>query len=225
MKHRIWTNGTELSEWRELHHIGRNEYGDIVFTLEGGEQWQFTPRKGEAVELPPPERVHILGFGRDTKTGKLTPISFLVLKEPKESFTGNLKVIKPPETHRMEEDSSVENTRAAIREELDSHPLLRELTTKAEATQADILREAVNLYKRLEPDKSAALAAYLEKGSIRGAVKATGFAQGKVHRLLREIEKERGVSIIQRRQGLEGEHVGDHYRHNGRLRNQTHKAG
>jgi hypothetical protein len=224
MKHRIWTNGRELSEWRELHAITRNEYGDIVFELDGGELWQFTPGTGQALDIPPPERVHILGYGRDSKTGHVTGvICFLALKEPRQSYTGNLKVIKKTTAPPSEE--KLMDAKAALREELDAHPLLRELTTKAEATQEDILREAVNLYKRLSPEKSAVLAAYMDKGSIRGAVKATGFAQGKVHKLLIEVEKEQGVEIIHRRRALEGEHVGDHYRQGGQLRNRTHRAG
>ena len=117
------------------------------------------------------------------------------------------------------------DTRAALREELNEHPLLSEVTAKAEATQADILREAVNLYKRLSPGKSAVLAAYLDKGSITGAVEVTGFSRGKVHKLLLEIEQEQGVQVITRRRGLDGEHIGDSYRHNGRTRNRTHRAG
>lgn len=128
-------------------------------------------------------------------------------------------------THAKQLEEKARDTRAAIRDELDSHPLLRELTSKAEATQAEIVSEAVKLYKQLEPEKSAALAAYLDTGTIKAAARKTGISQGKVHKLLKAIENEQGVEIITRRRGLEGEHIGEHYRQNGHLRNRSHRAG
>lgn len=97
------------------------------------------------------------------------------------------------------------------------------LVAEAERERADTLREAIRVYRAMEPDKAACLAAYMDTGTVRGAVKKTGFAQGKVSNLLNEIEVEQKVNIINRRKPG-GEHAGDHYKHDGQLRDRTHRA-
>jgi len=95
MKHRIWRCDT--CEYRELLSVTRNEYKDVVLTLDGGEVLQFTPRND--MPTPPLERIELAGRGRDSKTKELSEVAFIVLKNPRESFTGNIRVFtaaRPP---------------------------------------------------------------------------------------------------------------------------------
>lgn len=97
---RIWTtfdNGGEYAgAQRELYKLTRNEYGDFLFTLDGGEVWQFTPQ-GKLETPPTVENVAQVGIGQDSKTGKPCHIiAFLVLKN-KQSCTGNIRIL-PRET-------------------------------------------------------------------------------------------------------------------------------
>ena len=88
MNHRFWSSTTK--ENREILNMTKNEYGDFVFTLDGGEVWQFTPhQKIDVLEI---ERIKLMGRGTDSKTKAPSLISFLVLKNPKESYTGNIRI-------------------------------------------------------------------------------------------------------------------------------------
>ena len=96
---RIWTTfsagGEYAGAWRELHEIKRNERGDFLFALDGGEVWQFTPNK-PMKQTPNVAEVDLLGIGKDSKTGKpCSIIAFMVLKNPKRDFTGNLRILPP----------------------------------------------------------------------------------------------------------------------------------
>ena len=90
LNHRIWC--CDRKEHRELLSVKRNEYGDILFELDSGLTRQFTPHsKVEDFSL---ERVHIVGLGYDSKTGLLGLLGHVVLKNPQESFGGNLRDIQ-----------------------------------------------------------------------------------------------------------------------------------
>ena len=108
MSARIWTTfergGNHGGEYRELENVSRNERGDFVFTLDGGERWQFTPHNSIA---PTVENVKQLGIGKDGKTGKPSMLAFLILTSG-EKCVGNLRIF-PPAT-----DSKVEDAIAAI---------------------------------------------------------------------------------------------------------------
>ena len=108
MSARIWTTfergGNHGGEYRELENVSRNERGDFVFTLDGGERWQFTPHNQIA---PTVENVKQLGIGKDGKTGKPSMLAFLILTSG-EKCVGNLRIF-PPAT-----DSKVEDAIAAI---------------------------------------------------------------------------------------------------------------
>ncbi len=96
--HRIWTNPPEgPGVKRELHRIVRNQYGDIVLILDGGDLWQFTPHKADT-ETPIVDRVSQIGYSRFVTgplTGQIAPIVILHLKNPKEIINGNLRIIRP----------------------------------------------------------------------------------------------------------------------------------
>jgi len=72
--------------------VGQNDYGDILLTLDGGEIWQFTPHQIMR-ETPTAARVEQVGRGRDSVTKLETEIAFLILRNPKQTFTGNLRVL------------------------------------------------------------------------------------------------------------------------------------
>jgi len=91
---RFWSS--ETKEWRELIAIKKNGYGDIVLTLDGGEVWQYTPHQ-EKTPLFERERLKLCGRGvisSGPKVGQKPLYCFLILKDPEEKFTGNLKIIK-----------------------------------------------------------------------------------------------------------------------------------
>jgi len=90
---RFWA--TVGNEHREIVSVTRNEYGDIILALDGGEVWRFTPRNPK-IETPPPERIAVAGRMRDSRTGAETSLAVVVLKDPKETIHGNLKVIPAP---------------------------------------------------------------------------------------------------------------------------------
>ena len=95
---RIYTtfeqNGLQGGEVRDLHRITRNEQGDYLFHLDGGEVWQYTELKQESrVSEPTVENVMQIGSG--VRDGKPLPfMCFLVLKN-KEFSTGNLRKFSP----------------------------------------------------------------------------------------------------------------------------------
>lgn len=106
MNHRIWTGG-DRKEWRELLAIARNDYGDILLTLDGGEVWQFTPQQKD-VPTPDPARIDIVGHGVNSKTGELTTLAFLILKDPKKDYTGNLRIVPAPTPAQIGADKPTE---------------------------------------------------------------------------------------------------------------------
>lgn len=90
MHYRIWTS--DKKEVRELLEVGRNGYGDILLTLDSGEIWQFTPHQIMR-ETPTAARVEQVGRGRDSVTKLETEIAFLILRDPPQTFTGNLRIM------------------------------------------------------------------------------------------------------------------------------------
>ena len=92
--HRFWSFTT--NEQREILNMTTNEYGDFVFTLDGGEIWQFTPHQDKQIDVLEIDRIEGLGRGHDSKTGAPSPMSFLVLKNPKKTYTGNIRVLPRP---------------------------------------------------------------------------------------------------------------------------------
>ena len=96
---RIWTtfsrNGEFAGENRELYRVEVNQYGDYLFTLDGGDVWQFTIRSKFDI-IPTAENVMHLGVGKDSKTGKPGAIvHFLGVEGPEGNkfYTGNLRIL------------------------------------------------------------------------------------------------------------------------------------
>ena len=95
---RIYTtfeqNGLPGGEVRDLYRITRNEHGDFLFHLDGGEVWQYTELKREK-RISEPTVENIMQIGSGVKDGKPLPfMCFLVLKN-KEFSTGNLRKFPP----------------------------------------------------------------------------------------------------------------------------------
>ena len=89
---RIWTNYGP----RELHHTSRNDYGDILLTLDGGEVWQFTPGNPRNPVLPSVDEVESIG-GRIPfdSIANPTKIGFIGLKNPARDLCGNFRILPP----------------------------------------------------------------------------------------------------------------------------------
>lgn len=115
--HRFWSFTT--NEQREILNMTTNEYGDFVFTLDGGEIWQFTPHQDKQIDVLEIDRIEGLGRGHDSKTGAPSPMSFLVLKNPKKTYTGNIRVLpRPPiETPPNSTDKPPAKRKTVIRKE------------------------------------------------------------------------------------------------------------
>jgi len=66
MKHRIEVYTQQAGNtFRELHDITKNEYGDILLTIDGGEQINFTPQPGfKGATIPKLETVKAVAQGR-----------------------------------------------------------------------------------------------------------------------------------------------------------------
>ena len=60
--HRVDTLSHTAHEMRDLLSISRNDHDDIVFHLDGGEEWQFTPCA--KAKTPPVEKVRALDAKR-----------------------------------------------------------------------------------------------------------------------------------------------------------------
>lgn len=107
-KFRIWTTlergGEYVGEYRELEKLTRNAHGDFVFTLDGGERWQFTPHNPIA---PTVETVKQLGIGRDSKTGKPSIQAFLILTGG-EKCVGNLRILPKTLSSAPDLESKIE---------------------------------------------------------------------------------------------------------------------
>lgn len=89
---RIWTNYGP----RELHAISRNDYGDILLTLDGGEVWQFTPGNPRNPVLPRVYEVESIG-GRVPfdSIANPTKIGFIGMKRPAGDLCGNFRILPP----------------------------------------------------------------------------------------------------------------------------------
>lgn len=90
LPHRIWTNGPLVGSHRDLIAITRTERGELLFELDGGEKWTFTTR--EKITAPKIEEVDILGYARNSRTGAVTNIAHLILREPKRVYQGNISI-------------------------------------------------------------------------------------------------------------------------------------
>ena len=84
---RIWTIPTpgrpSGGTWRELQSIARNEHGDILLTLDGGDVWQFSPKDiGEKTPLM--DEVKLVGFAIFAPPGTY---AYMQLKKPEQQIT------------------------------------------------------------------------------------------------------------------------------------------
>lgn len=152
--HRIWTTfaagGEFAGAWRDLHGITRNAHGDLLFALDGGEVWQFTPSK-PIEQTPKTSEVGLLGIGKDHATGKpCFVIAFLVLKNPKRDYTGNLRILPPAPPERdilpIRGGGDLKAAIAEMKEQMRrEHGQHADTLGRVEANGADIVAEARRL--------------------------------------------------------------------------------
>ena len=126
---RIWTTFSRGGEYggenRELHTVTRNQYGDFLFTLDGGEVWQFTIH-GKIEREPTAENTIHLGIGKDSKTGKPCGIvAFLGVEGPagQKFYNGNLRVLPTEPQAEPENPKRVKRTRRGKEHALDGHDI------------------------------------------------------------------------------------------------------
>ncbi len=116
--HRIWTNPPDgPGTWRELHRIKRNEYGDILLTLDGGEVWQFTPRN-PAIDTPNLETIYTAGWmkiawSRIGNVGTTSSIGCITFHGGGPALKGNFRILPPAS---VEADATKKARRKAGRE-------------------------------------------------------------------------------------------------------------
>jgi hypothetical protein len=144
--HRIWWTDTKV--FRALPRITRNEYGDLLFHFEDGEIWGFTPHA--KLETPPIERVKQCGQGVVSKTGLPAPFAFLVLQNPSEALTGNLRLLPGVEANAERTKGKPSKTRKRGRPRYYAPPVAKKVLdavrdAKAEGTRDHIDRAAVFL--------------------------------------------------------------------------------
>lgn len=128
--HRFWSSTT--LEHREILNLTTNEYGDFIFTLDGGEIWQFTPHHDIKIDDIEIERIHVMGRGKDCKTGAPSIISFLTLKNPKTSYTGNIRILSQQPIPKPEPEAK------PAKEPLQDHMSIAEAATYVNRTERTI---------------------------------------------------------------------------------------
>ena len=85
--------GGGVAHWRELHKVGRNDHGDILLTLDGGEVWQFTPND-EGLTTPRLDEVDSIAV-RQGSVKWLPILDVLWLKNPERVYGGTIRIFKP----------------------------------------------------------------------------------------------------------------------------------
>ncbi len=125
LNHRIWL--CDIKEYRQLLSVKRNEYGDLLFEVDGGLVLEFIHKP--PLEPPPIERVAILGRMQDSKTKLPAERASLLLQNPREHFCGNIRHIQKTDDGKKSIFEALEEKGIATR---------GDIVADGSATRADI---------------------------------------------------------------------------------------
>ena len=197
---RIWTTlsrgGEYAGEHRELYKVEPNQYGDYLFTLDGGDVWQFTITSKIDIK-PTAENVFHLGVGRDHVTGKPGAIvHFLGLEGPegKKFYNGNLRILPREPRVSGAEVRLDADTQAKIDALAKNVPLMGEML---DAANEDALSFKLSFGDRVKLTEKELIVAQAirDNGTISAAARALqikypkgkGFSQGNVSKIVKGI--------------------------------------
>lgn len=116
LNHRIWL--CDIKEYRKLLNIKRNEYNDLLLEVDGGLVLEF--KHNPPLEIPPIERVSILGRMQDSKTKLPSEQASLILQNPRETYFGNIRHIPQTVDNKKTIIEALEEKQIATRGDIEA---------------------------------------------------------------------------------------------------------